>query len=304
MKRLIKRLMFGIFSLLAFLLLLLHILSVGAGARITREYAEILSDGVQEVVIDDVAISYREAGETNAKVLVIVHGFLGSAYDFREVIPLLAETYHVYALDLPGFGLSDKPAAYDYAKANQAETVRAFVQELELTAFALLGHSMGGEIAIRYALDYPESVSELILVASAGMASGTAPALPGFLYGLVVKNYFAQQAGLYSAYYQDEMKTRDNIEPMYYLNSRIPNEVFRQFSLDQDDDTLRERIPDIQVPTLLIWGRHDTWIPLSQGEAMAALIAGSTLSIIENASHLPFQEDVETFVALVAAFIE
>ena len=114
--------------------------------------------------IDGTAIHYVEAGKGDVGVLI--HGWNGSTCSFRYTIPELAQDYHVIALDLKGYGYSARPKDGDYSLTAQSEIVARFMDRLAVKDSVVIGHSMGGAVATRLALRYPEWVKKLVLVDS------------------------------------------------------------------------------------------------------------------------------------------
>lgn len=112
----------------------------------------------------DVNIFYREAGDPASPVLLLLHGFAGSSFMFRDLIPQLADRYHVIAPDLPAFGFTEAPARgeYAYTFAQLAETIGRFTEALHLNRYALLVHDYGAPVGWRLALAHPQRVTALI----------------------------------------------------------------------------------------------------------------------------------------------
>ena len=112
----------------------------------------------------DVNVFYREAGDPASPVLLLLHGFAGSSFMFRDLIPQLADRYHVIAPDLPAFGFTEAPARgeYDYTFAQLAETIGRFTEALHLNRYALLVHDYGAPVGWRLALAHPQRVTALI----------------------------------------------------------------------------------------------------------------------------------------------
>jgi len=112
----------------------------------------------------DVNVFYREAGDPASPVLLLLHGFAGSSFMFRDLIPQLADRYHVIAPDLPAFGSTEAPARgeYAYTFAQLAETIGRFTEALHLNRYALLVHDYGAPVGWRLALAHPQRVTALI----------------------------------------------------------------------------------------------------------------------------------------------
>ncbi len=117
------------------------------------------------MTLQNMYINYRDQGDPHSPVLLLIHGlgcslrYWACVFDAREFA-----NYRILALDLPGFGMSDKPDSYDYKLSSQADLVLAFVDALQVQQFLLVGHSMGGAIAILLALKYPDRVKHLVVI--------------------------------------------------------------------------------------------------------------------------------------------
>lgn len=113
---------------------------------------------------DGVTVFYREAGPANAPIVLLLHGFPTSSFQYRELIPRLADRYRVIAPDLPGFGFTEVPAArgYNYSFAALATTIFAFTEALKLTRYALYVFDYGAPIGFRLALMAPERVTAIV----------------------------------------------------------------------------------------------------------------------------------------------
>ena len=127
--------------------------------------------------VDGTRIFYREAGPSGAPTLLLLHGFPTSSHMFREVIPLLAERFHLLALDLPGFGRSDIPNAISFAKI--ADLIGAFTESVGLRRFAIYIFDYGAPTGLRLALKYPERITAIISqngnAYEEGLSEGWAP---------------------------------------------------------------------------------------------------------------------------------
>ncbi|MEP6903223.1 MAG: alpha/beta hydrolase, partial [Actinomycetota bacterium] len=117
------------------------------------------------VEIDGATVHYQKFGDISNPTLLLIHGYTASAYVWKTVAPALAdEGFHVVAVDLIGFGYSDKPAWFDYKITSQARMIARFMDRLGIDRAVIVGSSYGGAIALTLALDYSERVEKLVLV--------------------------------------------------------------------------------------------------------------------------------------------
>ena len=170
--------------------------------------------------VKDHDIHYLKQGE--GAPLILVHGFACSTYTWRKLIPLLADHHTVYALDLLGFGLSDKPPDGNYDLRSQGSLVLDFMNALHLPSATLVGHSMGGVVVAYAAVEAPEQVKALVLV-DAGFYSGGAPAFLKYIF-FPLDRIMAKQ------FYTKEMRMK-SFSRSYYNKSFITDEVMEGYML-------------------------------------------------------------------------
>ena len=251
---------------------------------------------VKEPVFGGRIAVYR-AGPADAKeAVVLLHGLgKAAARDWEHVIPALAQRYAVYAVDLPGFGYSDK-GNHHYSPDNLARAVDAVLAPRIGRAFTLVGHSMGGAVAIAYAATFPQHVDRLVLVDVAGV-------LHRSVYAEFLARAAAQRAvGLDSPWYEsmvrviqqkvEELPLRgDLVLERAGVRQRIlrgdPNAI-AAFALVEHDFT--EDLRSISAPTLVIWGGEDTIAPQRTGQAIAATIPLARMVVLEGLGHAPMVE--------------
>jgi pimeloyl-ACP methyl ester carboxylesterase len=289
------------------------IISGVAVQRIDQNFKYVGTTYAKTVDVEGVRYFYREVGETNANTILMIHGFLGSSYDFIEVMNELKDRYHVIAVDMIGFGLSDKPIDFNYAKQNQAQGLVNFLEALGIEEVTIMAHSMGGEVSIHLAHDYPEYVKDMILIGSGGYVeenqNGAMPSnIPMFVYDYVVRNYYIQRTFFFSAYAQGEIDsgriTYHDFDEMFYVNKTIPGNILQAFIRDNDSGTTNAKLGSIQQPTLLIWGEFDSFIPLATGiKLQQAMSDVAQLVVMEDAGHLPFDTYFEEFMIHVEEFL-
>lgn len=256
-------------------------------------------------------IHYRTAGSGPA--VVLLHGFGVWGYTWRHNFDRLAERHRVYAPDLPGWGLSEKRARGDYSLRAQCAALEAFLNTLGVPTAALVGNSMGGEIAWRFALHRPERVDALVLIASSGYIdtlpdlARRLPRLPGaaWLARLLVGNRRFIARAMREAYYEpDRVVTPEAVEgyvlPLY-TPAAMPAFLSTLASVDFGAEAAR--LPEVSRPTLLLWGENDPWVPLSHGQRMAAEVPGARLVVFPRTGHAPHEERPNEVNRLIEEFL-
>jgi pimeloyl-ACP methyl ester carboxylesterase len=265
------------------------------------------------VDVDGVRTRYVTGGEGDETILFI-HGFSSSLYSWRACLEPISKQYRVVALDLKGFGFSEKPES-EYTTGEYVDFVIHFMDALKLDTATLCGNSMGGGIAWRTALKYPERVERLILVDAGGYPS-TRSGLPfimklGRLPG--TDNLFSLfttpgriRSSLASAYYYDEQVTERTVDAYYYpmrTKGAMHAVLARMRNPRSDAVEWHSRISELDLPTLIVWGAEDTWIPAEDALRFHKDITGSRLKIIRDCGHLPQEETPEVFIMAVLDFM-
>ena len=278
------------------------------GKRVFTEYTDLDNGGRFETV-NGVEMHFRvmePAVQTPSdRPLVLIHGLMGSSKDFEHVQPALALHRTVISVDLPPFGRSDKDTELDYSKAAMASQVAGLMTALGFDQYDVLGHSMGGEVALRLALEYPDHVTELILLNSAGYAqTGRRANLPPLLIDLVFRNYYIQRQVFRSSLFNDAPHMPEAFDKLYYYSGQIPGETLAAFIADDDSGHVADRLGEVRQPVLIVWGEQDRIIPLAQSALLQGAIPDSRLEVLADCGHLPYLEKPAELTALIEAFLE
>jgi pimeloyl-ACP methyl ester carboxylesterase len=247
-----------------------------------------------------------------------VHGFGASSFSWRENLNPIAEAgFTVYAPDMRGFGLSDKGWDKSMSQDAQADRLKAFMDAVGIDRAVLAGNSMGGGIVTNFALRYPDRVRGLVLVDPGiygGMNSGIASTLVGLpgiqrwgqhLVRFVLADDDRNAATIKSAWF-DPAKVMPEVLSGYRRALQTPDWDLGLLALLRDGmrHNLGPRLKDLSMPTLIVWGEHDTWISPSNAPQLNQDIAGSQLAIIPDAGHVPHEEKPEEFNRLVTSFAQ
>ena len=236
-----------------------------------------------------------------ARPLVLVHGLGGRSQDWAPMMPsLMRHGYRVYALDLLGFGRSDRPDV-DYSIALQTEILRQFFESQRITKADLGGWSMGGWVALRFTLAHPDQVRRLFVDDSAGIYFRRAwdPAL--FHPATVDQaeeflDWLTPQGGRIPRFFARDMIRE--MRPTAWVVDRAMK------SMQEGADLLDGKLQAIQAPVLIVWGKQDILVPLSCGEEMHRDIPQSLLEIFDGCGHLAPVECVNRVLPETMRFLE
>ena len=260
------------------------------------------------IQVKDRTIHYIQAGQ--GKPLVLVHGFAGSTYTWRYLIPLLAQHNTVYALDLLGFGLSDKPVDANYNLRAQGQLVIDFIDALKLAPVELVGHSMGGVIVSCAAVQAPKKIDKLVVM-DAGFYHGGPPAFTKHLFFpfdiLMARSFYTKgtrSRSLLNSYYNKALITDELIEN-YLRPARTPHaaDALASMMSKSSGESYEGISTSITVPTLLIWARNDAPIPLSDGERLQREIKGSKLVVVDKSGHMIQEEQPQQVAEAIESFL-
>jgi pimeloyl-ACP methyl ester carboxylesterase len=259
--------------------------------------------------LDDAAIHYVDRGQ--GRPLVLIHGLGGRIYNFRYNIPVLSEHLRVVALDLKGFGYSERPAAGDYSLTAQARLVGELMDRLGIPRAAILGHSMGAAVALRLAATCPEKVDRLILVGSAppnGMVPRFAASLPlrpllRLGAALVLHQPRLRERVLRQGFYDPAFLSPEMLEE-FRRSARIRGSTNAIASLLSDaarDEPLD--LSRVSQPVLLLWGEGDRWADLRLARWLADELPDARLQVIDRARHMVLEERAEEANEAILAFL-
>jgi len=264
--------------------------------------AELSAQTPKEVTIFGQKIHYLEAG--SGPNLILLHGLGGSSQAWQFNIGPLAEKYHVFVPDQIGFGKSDKPLV-NYRIRTYVDFLDQFCKQLKIERASLVGNSMGGWIAAIFAATYPDRVDKLVLADAAGYAPPKDFDTRAF-FALNPTTREGTKALVAKVFYNKAFQSDAAIDQA--MASRLAaGDGFTIKSLTESiirgEDFLDDVVTKIKQPTLIVWGREDGLLPLSDGERFHKDIAGSTLVVIDQCAHVPNIEKPGEFNAAVLKFL-
>jgi pimeloyl-ACP methyl ester carboxylesterase len=263
-----------------------------------------------------VKLYYREEGK--GPPLLLIHGFGASTFTWRFVAPELAKSHRVIAVDLKGFGQSDKPFDGRYSVYDQAELLAQLIEDKDLRDLTLVGHSFGGGVALLLALEADQRldgrITRLVLLDSIAYPQN----IPVFFRLLDVP--LVSQLGVRMV--PPSVQARVALQIAYFDDSKIDPEEVELYAaplktaagkhaiihsarqiVPEDIAELSERYKTIALPTLILWCDHDRIVPLEVGIKLRRTLPNSTLRLVEDCGHMPQEEQPASTLALIKGFI-
>lgn len=241
--------------------------------------------------------------------VVLLHGFASSLNVWDTVVPALAENHRVLALDLKGFGWSNRPEG-DYSPQAQAELVWAFLEERGVETTAVVAHSWGSSVALQMALDKPERIRRIALYDAWVYAEqlpstfvwARAGGIGEILFGLFYKERPADKTAL--AFYDDSYVTYEFVQE---IESQLDRPGTTAAALEavrgQRFERVQHKYGKVDVPVLLLWGREDNVTTLAMGERLVRQLPNAELIVYPRCGHFPMIEAVHASNDDLAAFL-
>ncbi len=257
----------------------------------------------------ELKIRYLESDKNELEMrqhLLFIHGLGSSADRWLDIPDALSLYYHTLAIDLPGFGGSDRPSDMNYTIEAFSDIVREFIDKIRITeedwgnnktrTTTLVGHSLGGYIASRIAAtDNSDFLDKLVLVDSSGNLKKPTPLLDQYLDAAMkpskekVRKVFEQMVAnplfINDVFVQGFIDRMNRPGSKYAFQSSLRNSANTQIGIKN-----LNKIGEKSIPTLIIWGMHDKVIPTQHSQIFREAIKGSTVTIIPNTGHAPFTE--------------
>ncbi|MBA2501727.1 MAG: alpha/beta hydrolase [Pyrinomonadaceae bacterium] len=260
-------------------------------------------------------VHYQETGSEDAPTIILIHGFCASTFVWSDVIAPVAEMgFRVIVPDLIGYGFSEKPRAARYTIDAQARMIVGLMGELKIERAALVGSSYGGAVAATVALDHPQRVERLVLVGavtddkvknSSLMRLAVSPVMGDLLSPVLLGSFPLMRRHMRKIYAEgnahllDERRLAAHHLPMRAATThRAIIKTLRGWQAER----IGRDAHLIEHPTLLVWGEHDTVVPLARGRELNRKLPHSRLVILGRCGHLPQEERPAEFAGLVAGF--
>ena len=265
-------------------------------------------------------VHYRDEGRRQAPPIVLLHGSNASLHTFEPWVTRLEDKFRVVTIDLPGHGLTGAIPSDNYSRDTMVQVVNELANKLGLEHFVIGGNSMGGSIALRYALDHPKKITGLVLIDSSGFMrkrfqNADSQGVLAFrllknpwfrAIGEVMDPYYFVSQGLEAAFHQQAVVTETMVMRYYDLALRegTRKATMKRFSATDDEKYQAQDLARIKVPTLLMWGKEDAVAPFAFASGYETLIPGISTAYYDGVGHIPMEEVPEISAADLIAFME
>ena len=291
---------------------LLSCAPAAATAPAPEGFAGMQAHRIEEPVLGGHMVVY-EGGLGHDRSVLLVHGIgAGGARDWRETVGWLQRSYHVVAVDLPGFGASSKANAL-YSPTNYARVLDRVTERFLRRPFVLVGHSMGAVASLRYAATYPQDVAQLVVIDA-----------PGILHRHSVSSQFLAQLGMeFVPPWLDPLEgllnfARKLLTPLARLRFEpqviLASPQLRESLLGGDptmiaglavvSEDLSADLAAVRAETLVVWGAKDLLVPPRTGKVLALKLPRAQLQVIADAAHTPMLEAPAEFRDVLLPFLE
>ncbi len=238
------------------------------------------------------------------KTIVLLHGLGASAERWADLWPLLKK-YNVVIPDLVGFGYSEKPLI-EYTIEFFIKFLEVFFEKMQIQNPVIIGSSFGGQLALEFSLTHRDFFEKIILVSPAGTLEKPTYVLSQYIFsGLYPTSENVHRAFEMMANNREYVVDVGTVKD-YMNRMKLPNAKYSLISTllaMRKDQTLRKRLVEIVVPTLVIWGRNDTTIPVENIEYFKQMPNVKTL-IMEDCGHTPYVEKPVEFYEIIEKFID
>ena len=271
------------------------------------------ADRSRFVNVDGIRIHYQEFGDVTQPTIVLIHGYTASVYVWKTAAPLLADAgFRVIAVDLVGFGYSEKPRSFEYSIDAQARIVSRFMDRLGIGRAAIIGSSYGGAVAAILALDYSARVEKLVLVDAVinddlkrhpilRLASirGLGEIITPFLSDSRALHRWRMRGSLADPALVTDERVDSIRRPLFAADGHhsllATSRNWHAMRISRDAHLIRQ-------PTLIIWGEDDKVIPIRDGYKLRDEISDSRLVVLKNCGHVPQEEQSVVFCEQIAEF--
>ena len=262
---------------------------------------------------------YSELHGDSGPAVVLLHGFGANGYTWNRWVPDLTVDHRVLVVEMKGAGSSPKPRGEDYGPEEQALLLHRLILQRDLRDLTLVGHSLGGGIALLTALhllaEDPTRLKRLVLVGAAAypqplpryIGLAASPRFGPIALRLLPANFLIRKA-LHMAYHNPGLVTASQVEayaePIRTPEGRYALARMARQLVPTDMNALVAQYPELRVPTLLIWGKEDRIVPLRGGERLEKDLPNARLKVLDECGHIPQEEKPMESLDLLRSFLK
>lgn len=279
---------------------------------LTEPTSQDLAQSIRREYVDyagGLATSFALQG--SGEPLLCLHGFDSSCFEFRRLLPQLAAHTEVRALDCLGFGFTERRLDLDYSPEAIRAHLYACWRQWYRQPILLAGASMGGAVAIDFALHYPEAVKGLVLLDGAGVPPGPVPGkflispLDRWAVAFLRREDVRRSVSV-RAYHRPEVFVTPDAELCAALHLQCPawDEVLRRFTRSGGYGSYRHRLGELRCPTLVLWGRQDRILGTKDAGVFERELPNARLVWIEEAGHVPHLEQPQATAIAIREWLQ
>ena len=275
----------------------------------TTPIEELTGKDSKFIEVNGNTVHYTKQG--TGKPLILVHGFAGFTYTWRYLIPLLTDHFTLYAYDVLGFGLSDKPADGEYDMGPHGEFLIDFMDALGLPSATLVGHSMGGIIIAYASIAAPERVDSLVMI-EPGFYNDPGPAFLNYMFfpldRIMARQFYTRgmrERFFMGSFYNKSLVT-DEIIDAYMIPTRTPNalEAMTQMMGTVGLKQYPGVTEHITRPALLVWGERGSEDPMEQAKRITSEVKECKLATVPESGHYIQEEKAEALAQIIRDYLQ
>ncbi len=263
------------------------------------------------------SVHYRDQGCRECPVILLIHGSNASLHTFEPLVDRLEDRYRLISFDQSGHGLTGPHPQDDYSAAGMFDALNAVIEVTGIQQYAVAGSSMGGWVAWRHTLEQPEAVTALVLISASGAPrSPDSEPPPLYLGARIMRHPIGRRLGQHitprSLVEQsihdsvvDAALVTDTMVDRYWELLRLPGNrrAAGLRAVADRESEVGERLNELTLPTLIIWGAEDAVVPLEDGVTFDARIPNSELVVFDNIGHLPMEELPDETASRIDGFL-
>ena len=266
--------------------------------KLTKSYMQ-----ERHVTVNGNKIRYIEEGDSK-NTIVLLHGLGGMAERWFPVVPFLSKKYRVIAVDLIGYGQSDKPQV-DYTPEFFRDSILGLLETLSLEKVFMIGTSLGGEIVAECAATQNSAIKKIVMVAPAGIMKKSTPVLDAYTMAALYPNHESVKTAYQMMMGEKKEISSQSVEN-FISNMTRPNSKMAFLSTllgMKNSPVITEKLKLIKIPALLIWGDADKMIPIEYSKEFASSIPDCNFVVMNGCGHTPYEEKPNEFSKIVLDFL-